>query len=119
MQEAELSTPNFSFYTPVASVFSSKIEGEAIESDSYNKHKRDGISLLPDYTKKIDDLYNAYLFAQANKLNEENVKEVYKLLSRHLLATAWMGRYRTQHLYILSATPVVLPKYQTAGVGIR
>jgi Fic family protein len=100
LQDAELSTPNFSFYTSVASVFSSKIEGEAIELDSYIKHKRDGITFQPDYTKKIDDLYDAYLFAQANKLNEENVKEVHKLLSRHLLATAWMGRYRTQHMYV-------------------
>ncbi len=100
LQDAELSTPTFSFYTSVASVFSSKIEGEAIELDSYIKHKRDGIAFQPDYTKKVDDLYDAYLFAQANELNEENVKKVHKLLSRHLVATAWMGRYRAQHMYV-------------------
>lgn len=32
--DAELSTPNFSFNTSVASVFSSKIEGENVELDS-------------------------------------------------------------------------------------
>ncbi|HQS06832.1 MAG TPA: hypothetical protein PLT16_14505, partial [Daejeonella sp.] len=47
LKDAELSTPNFSFYTSVASVFSSKIEGETIELDSYIKHKRDGISFQP------------------------------------------------------------------------
>ena len=57
LQDAELSTDTFSFYTSVASVFSSKIEGEDIELDSYIKHKRFGIAFLPDYTKKIDDLY--------------------------------------------------------------
>ncbi len=100
LQDAELSTPNFSFYTSVASVFSSKIEGESIELDSYVKHKRDGISFQPDYTKKIDDLYNAYQFAQANSLNEENVKQAHKLLSKNIVADAWQGRYRIQNMYV-------------------
>lgn len=100
LEDAELSTPNFSFYTSVASVFSSKIEGENIELDSYIKHKRDGISFQPDYTKKIDDLYSAYQFAQANPLNEEHVKQVHRLLSKHLVANTWQGRYRTQNMYV-------------------
>lgn len=100
LHEAELSTRNFSFYTSVASVFSSKIEGENIELDSYIKHKRDGISFQPDYTKKIDDLYFAYEFAQVNSLNEENVKQAHRLLSRHFVANAWQGRFRTQNMYV-------------------
>lgn len=100
LKEAELSTPNFSFYTSVASVFSSKIEGEPIELDSYIKHKRDGIDFLPDYTKKIDDLYNAYLFAQSNKMTESNTKLVHKLLSKHIVASGWQGKYRQQNMYV-------------------
>ncbi len=100
LKDAELSTPNFSFYTSVASVFSSKIEGETIELDSYIKHKRDGISFQPDYTKKIDDLYEAYQFAQSNLLNEENVKQAHKLLSKHIVADVWQGKYRTQNMYV-------------------
>lgn len=100
LTEAELSTPNFSFYTSVASVFSSKIEGETIELDSYIKHKRDGISFQPDYTKKIDDLYGAYVFAQNNKLTEDNVKEAHRLLSSHIVAAAWQGKYRKQNMYV-------------------
>lgn len=38
LEDAELSTKEFSFYTSVASVYSSKIEGETIELDSYIKH---------------------------------------------------------------------------------
>ena len=100
LQDADLSTDTFSFYTSVASVFSSKIEGEAIELDSYIKHKRDGIPFLPDYTKKIDDLYNAYTFAKNHSLNEENVSKVHKLLSKHIVATSFQGRYRTQNMYV-------------------
>lgn len=100
LQDAELSTPDFSFYTSVASVFSSKIEGEDIELDSYIKHKRDKLPFQSDYTKKTDDLYSDYEFAQQNALNESNVREVHKLLSRHLVAPAWQGRYRIQNMYV-------------------
>ena len=55
LKDAEISTDTFSFYTSVSSVYSSKIEGENIELDSYVKHKRFGIEFQPDYTKKIDD----------------------------------------------------------------
>jgi hypothetical protein len=40
LHDAEISTDTFSFYTSVASAYSSKIEGENIELDSYIKHNR-------------------------------------------------------------------------------
>ena len=42
LKDAEISSDSFSFYTSVSSVYSSKIEGENIELDSYIKHKRFG-----------------------------------------------------------------------------
>jgi len=100
LQDAEISTDTFSFYTSVSSVFSSKIEGEDIELDSYVKHKRDGIEFLPDYTRKIDDLYGAYLFAQSNPLNEQNLAEAHRLLSKHLVAKHYQGRIRNHNMYV-------------------
>lgn len=66
LEDIQLSTP-FSFHHAVASVYSSKIEGEAIKLDSYIKHKRFHIEFQPDYTCKIDDLYLAYQFASENR----------------------------------------------------
>lgn len=100
LQDAALSTDTFSFYTSVASVFSSKIEGEEIELDSYVKHKRFGIPFLPDYTRKTDDLYSAYSFAQSHALTEENIAEAHRLLSQHLLAKPQQGKIRTQNMYV-------------------
>lgn len=100
LQDAPLSTANFSFYTSVASVYSSKIEGEAIELDSYIKHKREGITFQPDYTQKIDDLYSAYLYAQAHPLTKENIKAAHRLLSRNLVAETWQGKFRSQNMYV-------------------
>lgn len=54
LHEAEISTSIFSFYTSVASVFSSKMEGEDIELDSYIKHKAMGLEYPDlDYSKAL------------------------------------------------------------------
>jgi len=100
LRDAEISTKGFSFYTSVSSVFSSKIEGEEIELDSYVKHKRFGLEFLPDYTKKIDDLYNAYTFAQNHDLNQQNLEEAHKLLSKHVVAKHHQGKIRSQNMYV-------------------
>ncbi|HEV7379385.1 MAG TPA: Fic family protein [Dyadobacter sp.] len=101
--DAELSTENFSFYTSVASVFSSKIEGEEIELDSYIRHKRFGIEFLPDYTRKIDDLYSAYSFAKTNRLNGRNIGRVHELLGKHIVAKQHLGIFRTHNMYVTTA----------------
>ncbi len=100
LKDAEISTDTFSFYTSVASVFSSKIEGEDIELDSYIKHKGMGMAFQPDYTKKIDDLYNAYLFAQSNSLSEPNIGKAHTLLAKNIVATKHQGKLRNNNMYI-------------------
>lgn len=100
LQDAEISTDSFSFYTSVSSVFSSKIEGEEIELDSYIKHKKFGIEFLPDYTKKIDDLYDAYTYAKTNKLNKTNIAAVHKILANNIVAKHQQGKLRTHNMYV-------------------
>lgn len=100
LQDAEISTSEFSFYTSVSSVYSSKIEGEDIELDSYIKHKKFGIEFLPDYTKKIDDLYSAYDYAIGNFLNQENLSAAHQLLSRHIVARNYQGKLRNSNMYV-------------------
>ncbi|MBW4889717.1 hypothetical protein KXQ82_08315 [Mucilaginibacter sp. HMF5004] len=103
LHDAEISTDTFSFYTSVSSVFSSKIEGEEIELDSYIKHKKFGIEFLPDYTRKIDDLYNAYTFAKSNTLNQANIEYAHKLLSKHIVAKHQQGKMRVHNMYVSTA----------------
>lgn len=102
LKDAEISTENFDFYTSVSSVYSSKIEGEEIELDSYIKHKNFGIEYEPDYTKKIDDLYSAYQFAQNNIMKEENLLETHKILTNNILAEKKRGVYRTDNMFVLT-----------------
>jgi len=100
--DAEISNFEFSFYTSVSSVYSNKIEGDDIEIDSFIKHKKFGIEMMPEYTKKIDDLYNAYSFAKNNILNKYTIARAHKLLTTNLLITHQQGVIRDRNLYMLS-----------------
>jgi Fic family protein len=100
LKDSELSASDFSFYTSVSAVFSSKIEGEDIELDSFIKHKKWGANFLPDHTQKIDDLYDAYQFAQSSTLNEKNIAEAHSLLTRHILQQSGRGKIRAVNMYV-------------------
>jgi Fic family protein len=85
---------SFSFYTSIASVYSSKIEGEDIDLNSYSKHRFHKSPYKPIYTKKIDDLFDAYTFAEKSELNLKNVLKAHALLSKNLVKTAERGKIR-------------------------
>ena len=100
LEDSELSANTFSFYTSVSAVFSSKIEGEDIELDSFIKHKKWGANFLPDHTQKIDDLYEAYQFVQKSKPDADSIKEAHTLLTRHILQKDFRGKLRTGNMYV-------------------
>jgi Fic family protein len=116
--QLELSTSEFSFNMAEAAVYSSKIEGEAIELDSYIMHKRFNIEFQPEYTRKIDDLYLAYQFASQNKPDQTTFAEMHTLLAKHIVSTNWLGQYRKQNMFVttkdgrieyVAATPFEVP----------
>ncbi|WP_316785320.1 Fic family protein [Pedobacter frigiditerrae] len=102
LKNSELDVANFSFYTSVSAVFSSKIEGEDIELDSYIKHKRLGAHFLPDYTRKIDDLYDTYVYAQQTSLNQSSVKKAHILLTKHILQKPQQGKLRKGNMFVVT-----------------
>lgn len=103
LHDSELSLETFSFYTSVSAVYSSKIEGEDIELDSYIKHKRFGVKYMPDHTQKIDDLYNTYLYAQSNKLTPENLMHAHELLTKNILDEQHRGQLRKNNMFVMTS----------------
>lgn len=97
----EFTNDYFGFYTSVSAVFSSKIEGEGIELDSYLKHRFYKVSFTADYTRKTDDLFKAYQFARENELNAKNLFKAHKLLSANLLRASSRGKIRKNHEVII------------------
>jgi Fic family protein len=100
LTDSELSIDTFSFYTSVSAVFSSKIEGEDIELDSFIKHKLMGVKFTPDHTQKIDDLYEAYQFAKESSLDAGTIEQAHILLTRHILQLAQRGKLRTGNMFV-------------------
>lgn len=103
LTDSELSIDAFSFYTSVAAVYSSKIEGENIELDSYVKHKRFGVEFLPDYTRKIDDLYATYQLAKKSTCNQITIEQAHLLRTKHILPTNRQGQIRTGAMYVTTS----------------
>lgn len=103
LKDSELSADTFSFYTSVSAVFSSKIEGEDIELDSFIKHRLMGVKFEPDHTRKIDDLYEAYQFAKTAELTPANIEQAHILLTKHILHQSQQGKLRTGNMFVTTA----------------
>lgn len=101
LKETEWNSKNFTFFTAVSVMSSSKIEGELLEVDSYIKHKVLDIEYLPNLIEKPNDLYNAYEFARDNKLTETNFLKVHSIATLHLLPKSQRGKIRTGNMLIM------------------
>ena len=83
-KQEQLPVDYFAFYNSISSVYSSKIEGENIDFDSFFKHKFLKVKYKPDYTKKAEDLFKAYEFIQQNEMSPKNIFKAHKMLGKHL-----------------------------------
>ncbi len=116
LRDSELSMGTFSFYASVSAVFSSKIEGEEMELDSYIKHKRLGAHFSADYTRKTDDLYAAYIYAQQNKLGSDALFDSHKLITKNILQLSRQGKIRAGNMFVLTDDGRI--EYVAAAPGI-
>lgn len=114
LKDAEMSTNTFSFYTSVSAITSSKIEGEKMEVDSYIKHKMLKIDYQPMLVQKPNDLYEAYLFAQENKLTKANFLKAHALIAKHLLPKSKQAKIRTGNMVVLEHNTGRI-QYEAAG----
>jgi Fic family protein len=116
VEKVELPVDYFQFYKSVSSVYSSKIEGEDIDFDSYFKHKFLNVKFRPDYTRKADDLYSAYDFIDNHELNLKNVQKAHSILSSKLLSKSQQGLIRTNPMFVINREDKI--EYVAAGPEI-
>ncbi len=103
LDKIETPVDYFRFYNAISSVYSSKIEGEEIDFDSYFKHKFLNVHYQPDYTSKSDDLFNAYEFIFKNTLNMKNLKLAHTILTCNLLPVPQQGLIRTNPMFVINS----------------
>lgn len=93
----------FAFYNSISTVYSSKIEGENIDYDSYFKHRFLNVEYQPDYTKKADDLFLAYEYIFKNRLSLKNVKLARAIISANLLPQSQQGLIRNNPMFVINS----------------
>ena len=94
---------DFEYYIQSSAVYSSNIEGNSIDIDSYLKNKLFKIKSKPKETSEIDDLVLAYNYAIGNPLNESTFMEAHKILSHNILSLkSQRGKLRNQAVGIYS-----------------
>ena len=103
LDKIETPVDYFQFYNSISSVYSSKIEGEEIDFDSYFKHKFLNVNYQLDYTRKSDDLFNAYEFIFKYTLNMKNLKSAHTILTSNLLPVPQQGFIRTNPMFVVNS----------------
>ena len=116
LKKLDLPVDYFQFYKSVSSVYSSKIEGEDIDFDSFFKHKFMNVKYKPDYTKKADDLFAAYDFIDNSELNLTNVRQAHSILSSNLLPTDQQGLISANPMFVINNEDQI--EYVAAGPDI-
>lgn len=116
-REFDMQVDYFKFYKSISSVYSSKIEGEQIDFDSFFKHKFLNVEYKVDYTQKADDLFEAYGFIEGKKISHENLQQAHAIITRNLLPKSQQGVVRTNPMFVINdedkieyvaATPSIL-----------
>lgn len=93
-QRSEFRVDDFEFYIIASSVFSSKIEGNSLDLNSFMNDRRRKPTAQKKEFREIEDLANAYRFAANNKLDETNFRAAHALLAETILKKRERGQYR-------------------------
>jgi len=99
---------DFSYLTKVSAVYSSNIEGNTIDLNSFMNYELSKSKFKP--TKEIEEIENlikAYEFAQQNKPTEQNMLKTHKILSMTLLIESKKGKYREERVGIFGKSGLV------------
>ncbi len=95
------STENFNFYISSSAVYSSQIEGNIIDFDSYLKYSNSGMNTKGKSFKEIEDLKSAYKFCKSHKLTLNNFLKSHSILSATLISDKkYRGKIRDKNVFI-------------------
>ena len=89
----------FEYLTKSSAIYSSNIEGNSIDLNSYMNYEmnKDKLKVGKEIVE-IEDLIEAYGFAQNNELNEKNLLACHKIFSDTLLIRSKRGKYRIEQV---------------------
>ena len=114
---------SFDYLTKSSAVYSSNIEGNSIDLNSYMNYELNKERFKSG--KEIDEieqLIQAYKFAQTNRLTEQNLLKAHAILSTPLLIKSKRGQYRIEQVGVFGKSGItylaVEPEYVAEQMGL-
>ncbi|MCK5122913.1 MAG: Fic family protein [Candidatus Pacebacteria bacterium] len=98
---------NFKYLTEASAVYSSNIEGNSMDLNSFMNAKTMKQKAKPKEYSEITELVDAYDFAQSNKLTEENLLKAHQILSKSFLIKSQRGKYRDDKVGVFDQNGLV------------
>jgi Fic family protein len=110
------------YKTQASAVYSSNIEGNSIDLNSFMNYKLSQKAVKPHKEiQEIEQLILAYEYAQTNPLTEKNFLHCHKILAKTLLTKSKQGKYRSEKVGVFSDTGLVYlaiePEYVKATMN--
>jgi len=98
--KTEFALADFEYYIIASSLYSSKIEGNTLDVNSFFRNRNKKSSVKNKEVTEIETLMQAYKFASENKLNRTNFLKTHKILSETLLPAKERGILRKEQVGI-------------------
>jgi Fic family protein len=96
------------YKTQASAVFSSNIEGNPIDLNSFMNYKLSQEKFKSHKEiREIEDLISAYEFAQSQQLNEKTFLNCHKIFSKNLVIPSKQGKYRTEKVGVFGQSGLV------------
>lgn len=107
---------DFKFYFVSSSCNSSMIEGSSLTEDDYMRFKEAGI--ITKDVREVDDMIEAYRFAQRHKPTMRNILSAHKLVAKHFsLPEKYKGKFRDVMVNVWDGRKIVYRAARTEIVG--
>lgn len=92
----------FDYMLDSAALYSSKIEGNSLNLNSFLNSRMQPKKVRPKEAQEIEDLVVAYKFIRKNRLNEQNMLKAHAILSKDFVNKARQGQYRQEPVGVFS-----------------
>lgn len=96
--KTNFSTEDFEYYLIASSLYSSKIEGNTLDANSFFRNRSNKTYPKKKEIQEIEDLAKAYKYASENKLTKTNFLKTHEILSKTLLSANQRGKIRKEQV---------------------
>ncbi|HET6568769.1 MAG TPA: Fic family protein [Rhodothermales bacterium] len=115
---AQEGLPPVRYAFQASAVYSSNIEGNTLDLNSYMRSKmRGGAGPKSKERREIDELVEAYEFARGHALTEKNLLRAHGILSRSILPASQQGAYRVGRMFVFDSRGIIYAAVEAEHVA--